>query len=172
MGTAEYEPIAERHRVPITVTGFEPVDILQGILLTVRQLEADTCMVENQYARAVRPEGNMRAKALLAEVFEVCDKAWRGIGIIPRSGYRLREEYADFDAERRFDVSTVTASESPLCIAGSVLQGLKKPADCSAFASLCTPEHPLGAPMVSGEGACAAYFRYRGSSEFGMRNSE
>ncbi|MBL0174953.1 MAG: hydrogenase formation protein HypD [Ignavibacteria bacterium] len=161
MGTSEYFPLAKRYRVPIVVTGFEPVDILQGILMTVRQLEEGRAEVENQYARAVRPEGNAHAKALLAEVFEVCDKAWRGIGVIPHSGYRLSEAYADFDAEKRFDVHTVTADESPLCIAGAVLQGWKKPADCTAFGTQCTPEHPLGAPMVSSEGSCAAYYRYR-----------
>jgi hydrogenase expression/formation protein HypD len=160
MGFREYEPIAARHGVPIVVTGFEPLDLLQGVYLAVRALEEGRHGVENQYARAVTREGNQRAQALMKEVFEVCDRAWRGIGVIPRSGYALRTAFARFDAERRFDVSAVTAGESPLCIAGQVLQGLKKPHECTAFGTLCTPEHPLGAPMVSSEGACAAYYLY------------
>jgi hydrogenase expression/formation protein HypD len=160
MGYEEYLPLAQRYHVPIVVTGFEPVDILQGISMTVRQLEEGRTEVENQYARSVRREGNRAARKLLEEVFEVTDRQWRGIGTIPRSGYRLREEYAAFDAERIFDVSGISAQESPLCIAGVILQGLKKPHECSAFGSRCTPEHPLGAPMVSSEGACAAYYHY------------
>jgi len=160
MGFREYEPIAARHGVPIVVTGFEPLDLLQGVYLAVRALEEGRHGVENQYARAVTREGNRRAQELMKEVFEVCDRAWRGIGVIPESGYALRTAFARFDAERRFDVSTVTAEESPLCIAGQVLRGLKKPHDCTAFGTLCTPEHPLGAPMVSSEGACAAYYLY------------
>lgn len=164
MGFWEYEPIAERFRVPIVVTGFEPLDLLQGIHMAVRMLEAGRHGVENQYARAVTREGNLPAQRLVAEVFEPCDRKWRGIGEIPASGLRLRPEYADFDAERRFEVGHLTAEESPLCIAGEVLQGLKKPHECAAFGRECTPERPLGAPMVSSEGACAAYFRYgRGS---------
>jgi len=160
MGYEEYIPLASKYRVPIVVTGFEPVDILQGILMTVQQLEEGRTEVENQYARAVRREGNRSAQELIQKVFEITDRSWRGIGIIPRSGYRLRSEYALFDAENLFDVSTIHTQESPLCIAGLVMQGIKKPHDCSAFGIQCTPEHPLGAPMVSSEGACAAYFHY------------
>jgi len=160
MGYWEYEPIAAKHAIPIVVTGFEPLDLLEGILKTVEALEAGRTGVENQYARAVTRDGNRPAQAILAEVFEVCDRKWRGIGAIPASGYRLRAAYAKFDAERRFDVGAVTAEESPLCIAGEILQGLKKPHECGAFGTKCTPEKPLGAPMVSAEGACAAYYKY------------
>jgi len=160
MGYEEYEPIAERHRIPITVTGFEPVDLLQGIEMTVRALEEGRHGVENQYRRAVRREGNPAARKVLAEVFEVRDRAWRGIGVIPRSGFGLAPPYADFDAERRFEVEALEARESPECIAGDILRGLVKPDACPAFATRCTPERPLGAPMVSGEGACAAWYRY------------
>jgi hydrogenase expression/formation protein HypD len=146
--------------VPIVVTGFEPVDILQGVYMTVKQLEEGREEVENQYARSVRREGNVPAQRLLAEVFDVTDRKWRGIGEIPRSGYRLKDEYAEYDAEKIFDVGGITAEESPLCIAGLVLQGLKKPHECAAFGTQCTPERPLGAPMVSSEGACAAYYHY------------
>ncbi len=160
MGTAEYVPLAARYHVPIVVTGFEPVDILQGISMTVRQLEEGRATVENQYARAARAEGNGPAKKLLAEVFETSDRKWRGIGPIPRSGYKLRKEFAAFDAEQLFAVEEISAPESPDCIAGSVLRGWKKPYECPAFGTSCTPEHPLGAPMVSSEGACAAYYHY------------
>ncbi len=160
MGYWEYEPIAERYRVPIVVTGFEPLDILQGIYMTIRALEEGRWGVENQYSRAVRREGNVPAQQLVNKVFQVCDRQWRGIGLIPRSGYALRPEFAAFDAARRFNVDGLIAQESPLCIAGVILQGLKKPHECSAFGTLCTPEHPLGAPMVSSEGACAAYYQY------------
>ncbi len=160
MGYEEYLPIADQYRVPIVVTGFEPVDILQGIYMTIKQLEEEREEVENQYARSVRREGNIPAQELLAEVFEPTDRKWRGIGEIPRSGYRLREAYAGYDAERIFEVTDIKAQESPLCIAGLVLQGLKKPHECSAFGTKCTPEFPLGAPMVSSEGACAAYYHY------------
>jgi hydrogenase expression/formation protein HypD len=160
MGYWEYEPIAERYRVPIVVTGFEPLDLLQGIYVTLQALEEGRWGVENQYTRAVTRAGNVTAQRLLAQVFEVSDRAWRGIGVIPASGYRLRPELAAFDAELRFGVTGVTAQESPLCIAGQILQGLVKPTQCRAFGSLCTPEHPLGAPMVSSEGACAAYYQY------------
>lgn len=160
MGTAEYAPLAARYHVPIVVTGFEPVDILQGISMTVRQLEEGRATVENQYARAARAEGNGPAKKLLAEVFETSDRKWRGIGPIPRSGYKLRKEFAAFDAEQLFAVEEISAPESPDCIAGSVLRGWKKPYECPAFGTSCTPEHPLGAPMVSSEGACAAYYHY------------
>jgi len=160
MGTWEYEPLAETYRTPIVVTGFEPLDLLQGIYMTVKALEEGRWGVENQYTRAVTRAGNRPAQKLLAEVFEVSDRQWRGIGSIPASGYRLRPAYAAFDAEQRFGVAGVTAQESPLCIAGQILQGLKKPHECRAFGLQCTPEHPLGAPMVSSEGACAAYFSY------------
>jgi hydrogenase expression/formation protein HypD len=160
MGTAEYEPIARAYRVPIVITGFEPVDMLEGVLWTVRQLEAGRAEVENQYARAVRPEGNPASRALIDEVFEVCDRKWRGVGSIPKSGYKLRFEFRDHDAERLFEVEGVETRESELCISGQVLKGVKKPRDCPAFGSACTPDTPLGATMVSAEGACAAYYAY------------
>ena len=160
MGYWEYEPIAERYRVPIVVTGFEPLDLLQGIYMTIRALEEGRWGVENQYSRAVKREGNVPAQRLVNQVFQVCDRQWRGIGLIPQSGYCLRPEFAAFDAALRFKVDGLTTQESPLCIAGVILQGLKKPHECRAFGTLCTPEHPLGAPMVSSEGACAAYYRY------------
>ncbi len=161
MGYEEYLPLAERFRVPIVVTGFEPVDILQGIYMAVKQLEEQRYEVENQYARAVRKEGNPIAKQLLLEIFDVSDRAWRGIGVIPNSGFRLKKKYARFDAEERFDVKGLVTNESESCIAGLVLQGIKKPHECSEFGKHCTPEHPLGAPMVSSEGACAAYYHYK-----------
>ena len=160
MGYWEYEPLAEKYRVPIVVTGFEPLDLLQGIAMTVMALEAGRFGVENQYVRAVRREGNEPAQALVKRVFQVTDRGWRGIGVIPQSGYRLRPEFSRFDAEQRFEVGSITAQESPLCIAGQILQGLRKPHQCSVFGTRCTPEHPLGAPMVSAEGACAAYYQY------------
>ena len=160
MGYEEYIPLAKKYKVPIVITGFEPVDILQGILMTVQQLEKGRAEVENQYVRAVRREGNRSAKELIRKVFETGDRAWRGIGIIPKSGYRLRKDFASFDAENIFNVAAIQTRESSLCIAGQVMQGLKKPHECSAFGVQCTPEHPLGAPMVSSEGACAAYFHY------------
>jgi hydrogenase expression/formation protein HypD len=160
MGYHEYEPIAEKYRVPIVVTGFEPLDLLQGIFLALQALEEGRWEVENQYTRSVTREGNVPAQQLTAQVFFACDRQWRGIGLIPRSGYCLRPEFSAFDAEQRFDVGSLTAQESSLCIAGQILQGLKKPHQCTAFGTLCTPENPLGAPMVSSEGACAAYYRY------------
>jgi hydrogenase expression/formation protein HypD len=160
MGYWEYEPLAEKYRVPIVVTGFEPLDLLQGIYMTLRSLEEGRWEVENQYTRSVTREGNVPAQRLVGQVFRVCDRQWRGIGLIPRSGYCLRSEFVPFDAEQRFNVGNVTVHESSLCIAGEILQGLKKPHECSAFGTLCTPEHPLGAPMVSSEGACAAYYQY------------
>lgn len=160
MGYEEYLPLATRFHTPIVVTGFEPVDILHGILMTIRQLEDGRTEVENQYARVVRREGNPGARGVIAEVFEPADRTWRGIGTIPLSGYRLRPAYASFDAETHFDVGHLEAKESPLCIAGKVLQGIQKPHECPAFGRECTPERPLGAPMVSSEGACAAYYRY------------
>jgi hydrogenase expression/formation protein HypD len=161
MGYTEYEPIARAYGVPIVVTGFEPLDILQGVLMCVRQLEQGRAEVENQYARAVRRGGNLPAQQLVAEVFEVVPRVWRGIGPIPRSGLGLREAYAAFDAERRFGLTEHHTAEPGECISGLVLQGVKKPHDCPAFGTRCVPERPLGAPMVSSEGACAAYYRYR-----------
>lgn len=161
MGTEEYPQLAERHKVPIVVTGFEPLDILEGIRRTVRQLERGEHTVENAYQRAVRPEGNPAARAMLQDVFEVADRAWRGIGVIPGSGWRLSERYREFDAEHRFDVTGITTRESELCRSGEVLQGLIKPHQCEAFGTVCTPRNPLGATMVSTEGACAAYYLYR-----------
>ena len=164
MGYEEYIPIASKYKVPIVVTGFEPVDILQGIYMTVKQLEEGRCEVENQYSRSVRREGNVAAQQLMSQVFEPTDRKWRGIGEIPRSGLRLNVEFREYDAERLFDVAGIETQESQLCIAGLVLQGLKKPNECSAFRIKCTPEHPLGAPMVSSEGACAAYYHYKAVS--------
>jgi len=162
MGYIEYHPIAARYGVPIVVTGFEPLDLLQGIYLCVKQLEEGRAVVENQYSRVVSESGNRPAQAIVAEVFQVVHRAWRGIGEIPGSGLGLRGEYGAFDAERRFDLSEVGPRPEPEeCIAGHVLQGLKKPNECAAFGTRCTPEHPLGATMVSSEGACAAYYRHR-----------
>jgi hydrogenase expression/formation protein HypD len=161
MGTAEYPPLAERYRVPIVVTGFEPLDILEGIRRTVAQLESGRHEVENAYRRAVPPEGNPAAQAMLRDVFEVTDRAWRGIGVIPASGWRLSAAYRDFDAEIRFDVGGMHTDESAVCRSGEVLQGLIKPHECAAFGRECTPRNPLGATMVSSEGACAAYYLYR-----------
>jgi hydrogenase expression/formation protein HypD len=160
MGTGEYEPVAERYRVPIVVSGFEPIDLLEGVLRTVRQLEEGQAEVENQYGRAVRNEGNAQSQQLIHEVFEVCDRKWRGIGMIPMSGYKLRPAYREFDAERRFEVASIETQESSVCISGEILKGLKMPCDCPAFGSECTPQTPLGATMVSSEGACAAYYAY------------
>lgn len=161
VGYEEYLPLAQKYGVPFVVTGFEPVDILQGIYMTVRQLEEGRAEVENQYARAVRREGNVPAQQIIREVFEVVPRKWRGIGSIPHSGLGLRAAYADFDAEKRFGLGELTVEEPSACISGLVLQGVKKPNQCPAFGTLCTPEHPLGATMVSSEGACAAYYRYR-----------
>ena len=161
MGYTEYEPIAARYRVPIVVTGFEPLDILQGVYMCVKQLEEGRAEVENQYARAVRRDGNVAAQELVRRVFTVVPRKWRGVGEIPQSGLGLREEYARFDAERRFGVAHHTEEEPTVCISGQILQGLGKPHACPAFGGECTPEHPLGATMVSTEGACAAYYRYR-----------
>jgi len=160
MGWTEYEPLGEKYRIPMVVTGFEPLDLLQGIFMAVDALENGRHGVENQYVRTVSREGNPAARAVVNEVFEACDRAWRGIGVIPQSGYRLRPEYAPFDATLRFDVGAITTEEPKECIAGEIMQGLKRPNECSAFGTRCTPEHPLGAPMVSSEGACAAYWLY------------
>lgn len=161
MGCEEYGPLAERYRVPIVVTGFEPLDLLQGILLCARQLEEGRAEVENAYARAVRPRGNREARRIMDEVFQVADRKWRGIGPIPRSGLALAEAYAEFDAGVRFGVGDLTVQESGDCISGLILRGLKKPVECPAFGTRCTPERPMGATMVSNEGACAAYHKYR-----------
>jgi len=161
MGYREYEILSRDFHVPIVVGGFEPLDLLEAVRMLVEQLEAGRAAVENQYVRSVSYQGNLPAQRIMEEVYEVCDKKWRGIGSIPQSGLRLREQYAQFDAERIFDVSSSCAEESPECISAAVLQGLKKPVDCPAFGLRCTPENPLGAPMVSAEGACAAYYQYR-----------
>jgi hydrogenase expression/formation protein HypD len=160
MGYEEYEPISERYQVPIVVTGFEPLDILQGTLMTVQQLEEGRAVVENQYSRVLDRRGNLPAQKLVDKVFAVADRKWRGIGMIPQSGYHLREEFARHDAERLFDVTEIATLEPEICISGQILRGIKKPHDCPAFGSLCTPQHPLGATMVSAEGACAAYYAY------------
>ncbi len=160
-GYSEYEPLAKKYKVPFVVTGFEPLDILQGIYMAVKQLEEGRVEVENQYARAVRRNGNEPAQAIMREVFTVVNRKWRGIGEIPLSGLGLSAPYAEFDAERRFGVADYHAEESGECLSGLVLQGEKKPHECPAFGIRCTPEHPLGATMVSTEGACAAYYRYR-----------
>jgi hydrogenase expression/formation protein HypD len=161
MGYEEYIPISQKYKVPIVVTGFEPVDILSGILKTIRQLENGSFNVENAYSRIVTREGNKPAQAVINQVFEIRDRKWRGIGLIPASGWGIRPEFSDYDAEIRFNVEDINSNESPLCISGSILQGKVKPLDCPAFGKECTPEHPLGATMVSAEGACAAYYRYR-----------
>jgi hydrogenase expression/formation protein HypD len=161
MGYEEYPPLAAKYRVPIVVTGFEPLDILHGILMAVQQLESGRSEVENQYARSVRREGNQPAQELMRKVFKVVSRQWRGVGEIPQSGLGLADEYAAYDAERKFGVADRWVPEPADCIAGQILQGLKKPPECPAFGGKCTPEHPLGATMVSSEGACAAYYRYR-----------
>ena len=160
MGYREYELLAAKYHVPIVITGFEPIDILQGILMVLKQLEAGTAEVQNQYPRAVKREGNPVALDLVNKVFEVCDRKWRGVGSIPKSGYRLREEFHEHDAEQIFQVQAIDTQEPSVCISGLVLQGVKKPHHCPAFGQQCTPEHPLGATMVSAEGACAAYYAY------------
>lgn len=160
MGTSEYEPLVEKYKIPIVVTGFEPVDLLHGILMTVRQLEEGKHLLENQYSRVVKAEGNPEAIKVVNQVFETKDREWRGIGTIPMSGWEVRPEFADFDANRKFNINIAKAPECADCIAGLVLKGIKKPFECSQFAKNCTPEKPLGAPMVSSEGACAAYFHY------------
>jgi hydrogenase expression/formation protein HypD len=161
MGYEEYEPLAKKYKTPIVVTGFEPLDILQGIYLCIKQLEEGRSDVENQYARSVRREGNQSARDLIFRVFEVKKRKWRGIGTIDRSGLVLREEFAAFDAEKIFPLGDIAPKEPKECISALVLQGVKKPQECFAFGKACRPEHPLGAPMVSSEGACAAYYRYR-----------
>jgi hydrogenase expression/formation protein HypD len=160
VGTHDYERLSSRYGVPIVVTGFEPVDLLEGVLMAVKQLEGGRAETENQYSRTVRPEGNLAARALVEEVFEVTDRKWRGIGLIPMSGLSLRREFRAHDASALFDVEEITTCESPVCISGLVLRGVKKPCDCPAFGKICRPETPLGATMVSAEGACAAYWHY------------
>jgi hydrogenase expression/formation protein HypD len=161
MGTREYEPIAREFKAPIIVTGFEPVDILKGLLRCVLQLETGDAKVQNAYSRVVRPEGNPSARAIVDEVFEVVDRNWRGLGSIPGSGLGLRGRYSAFDAARKFSLRPRPAAPAGACVSGDILRGLKKPFQCPEFGALCTPEHPIGAPMVSSEGACAAYYRYR-----------
>jgi hydrogenase expression/formation protein HypD len=159
-GFRSYEAISKRYEMPVVITGFEPVDLLRGILAAVRQLERGEAYVQNTYERSVHPEGNALARERIDEVFEVTDRKWRGVGWIPKSGYKIRWEYKDFDAERLFDVGDIQTLEPSACISGLVLRGIKKPRDCPAFGTRCTPATPLGATMVSGEGACAAYFQY------------
>jgi hydrogenase expression/formation protein HypD len=161
MGYTEYEPLAKRYQVPFIVTGFEPLDILQGVTMCIRQLEEGRAEVENQYTRSVRREGNIPAKELIDSIFRVVSRKWRGVGEIPRSGLALQEKYAELDAEHRFGLAHHTIEEPTECESGMILRGIKKPNECSAFGTSCTPEHPLGATMVSSEGACAAYYRYR-----------
>jgi len=160
MGYREYEAIARHYRVPVVVTGFEPVDLLDGVLRTVRQLEAGEASIDNQYSRVVDRDGNAAAQRLIWSAFEVCDRKWRGVGTIPKSGLRLRYELHGYDAERRFEVGVLETREPAECISGQILRGLKKPHDCPAFGTRCTPASPLGATMVSAEGACAAYYAY------------
>jgi hydrogenase expression/formation protein HypD len=160
MGYWQYPPLAAKYGIPIVITGFEPLDLLEGIRRAVKQLEAGEHEVENAYERVVTFEGNQPAQKLLSEVFEVTDRAWRGIGTIPKSGWRLSPEYREFDAEERFQITGIHSQESPLCRSGDVLRGAIKPAECGAFGKECTPRHPLGATMVSSEGACAAYYNY------------
>lgn len=172
MGYRDYEPLAAQHRVPIVVTGFEPLDILRGIYACVQQLETGQAYVENAYPRSVRREGNLPAQALIQNVFQIVSRKWRGIGEIPDSGLCLKEAYADFDAERRFGLTEQFAPEPSNCLSGLVLQGLKKPPECPAFGRECTPEHPLGATMISSEGACAAYYRYRSPGQTSQDKAE
>jgi hydrogenase expression/formation protein HypD len=160
VGYSEYEPISAEFKVPIVITGFEPLDILQGTLMTIRQLETDRAEVENQYSRILDRDGNRAAQNLVLKVFEVGDRKWRGIGNIGQSGYKLRLEFADHDAEKLFDVAQIATLEPTICISGEILRGIKKPHDCPAFGTACDPQHPLGATMVSAEGACAAYYTY------------
>ena len=160
VGYDEYEPLAERFKVPIVVTGFEPLDILEGVLMVVKQLEQGRAEVENQYSRVLGREGNASAQRVIDRVFTVSHRKWRGVGTIPHSGYELSEEFRELDATRRFSVEAIDTAEPAICIAGQILQGIKKPHDCPAFGTLCTPQHPLGATMVSAEGACAAYYAY------------
>ena len=165
MGNAEYYPLSETYQVPIVVTGFEPLDVLQGILMVLRQLEADKAEVENQYSRIVKEEGNTEAQKMIFEVFETKNRLWRGIGEIPESGYEVKEKYAPFNANKKFSISIEEAPEHPDCISGQIMKGIKKPYECSQFGKKCKPSYPLGAPMVSSEGACAAYYHFSGLVE-------
>ncbi len=160
MGYEEYEPLSRKYKIPIVITGFEPLDLVQGIYLAVCQLENGETKVENQYARVVHREGNLPARKIIEQVFEVTDRNWRGIGLIPQSGYKLRAEFIDFDAEKKFNVQEINSPENTKCIAGEVLRGIKKPNECPEFGKGCHPKNPLGAPMVSSEGACAAYYHF------------
>lgn len=165
MGTSEYGPLVDKYNIPMVVTGFEPIDLLQGILMTVKQLEAGEAKLENQYTRMVRPEGNANAMDAIYQVFEITDRTWRGLSEIPESGYRVRDAYAAYDATLKFNVDIPEAPENPDCISGAIMKGLAKPNDCPNFGTKCKPESPLGAPMVSSEGACAAYYHFRGLLE-------
>lgn len=165
MGMDEYYPLVAHYKIPMVVTGFEPVDLLQGILLTVKQLEKGEAVLQNQYSRVVKPEGNPKAQELIHKIFKVSDREWRGIGNIPESGFELRSEYAPFDANLKFNIHIEKVEEPKECIAGLVLKGIKKPMQCSQFGKKCTPQNPMGAPMVSSEGACAAYYHFSGAAE-------
>ena len=165
MGIYEYYPLVEKYKVPIVVTGFEPVDLLEGILMVVKQLEAGEAKVENQYARIVSEEGNVKAQEMIYEVFEVTDRLWRGMEVIPMSGYKVKQSYSEYDAEKKFNIDIEEAPENPECIAGDIMKGIKKPYECQHFGKRCKPVSPLGAPMVSNEGACAAYYHYSGKAE-------
>ena len=160
MGINEYYPIVERFKVPVVVTGFEPIDLLQGILMVVRQLENKEAKLENQYARVVQEKGNAEAQKAIMEVFEISDRMWRGMDVIPQSGYIVKEKYSAYDATKKFDVVLTAEKENDTCIAGAIMKGIKKPLDCPNFGTNCKPSHPLGAPMVSSEGACATYYHY------------
>jgi len=165
MGMDEYYPLVEKYKIPMVVTGFEPVDLLQGILLTVQQLEKGEAVLQNQYSRVVKPEGNRKAQEVVHKIFMVSDREWRGIGNIPASGFEVRPEYASFDSNLRFNIHIEKVDEPKECIAGLVLKGIKKPMECSQFGKKCTPQNPMGAPMVSSEGACAAYYHFSGAAE-------
>jgi hydrogenase expression/formation protein HypD len=160
MGYEEYHPLAEKYKIPLVVTGFEPLDLVQGILMVVQQLEKGEAKVENQYSRMVKEAGNRSAQEIIFDVFEVKDRTWRGIGMIADSGYEVQEKYALYDAKRKFNIDIPEAPENPECISGDIMKGIKKPFECSNFGKACTPINPLGAPMVSSEGACAAYYHF------------
>lgn len=165
MGNSEYYPLAEAYQVPIVVTGFEPLDVLQGILMVIRQLESKKAVVENQYARIVREKGNLEAQQIISEVFEIQDQTWRGIGLIPESGYQIKSKFEQFDAQIKFDIEIEEKPENSECISGQIMKGIKKPFECPHFGKKCVPSFPLGAPMVSSEGACAAYYHFSGLAE-------
>lgn len=165
MGNSEYYPIVEKYKVPIVVTGFEPIDLLQGILMAVRQLEKGEYKMENQYARVVREDGNLSAQEAITEVFEISNRMWRGMDTIPHSGLEVKEKYADYDATKKFDVPLNETKENESCIAGAIMKGLKKPLDCPNFGTDCKPSHPLGAPMVSSEGSCATYYHFYSTTQ-------